>query len=345
MKQKIVKTGLRFLFLNTRDMNTFSLRTLSRSSLSSPFVNVIQNPLRSETTHQLLNIRTFSKNQQPISTIKITALLRNMGTLEKIFFSDPKSASEIKKDINILEIVDLLNQALDEDNGKLVKEILSKMYILYHYMHDDCMSLLKSNTVSFMALVNRLESLEMFDKIFEGEDKVSYRSIDVFLQLSLIEAASKLDLEFIREYWNSPNRSWGREVLVSIFQAKGPLPKKIEVLLSYQVMGGGNSQASLRYTDDRGNNYLHWLFREDAEPWYIQPELIWRLIPISDGHSGYSAQEVFTHKNEEGVSPIDILLESKNPYADKIIKTVMVCDFKLDKGSDTDSNVMGKKFR
>lgn len=231
------------------------------------------------------------------------------------------------------------NHAVDEKNEVLIQNFIKRMPWLYHFMLDDCKNLLKTKQISFIELVTRLENIESLPNILDYS-----RTTAMFLQLPLIEAGINLNLEFLSSHWNEPNRNMAREIMISIFQAQGPLSQKIEVLLTYQGMGGADSQASLNYIDNMGNNYLHWFFNEDAAPWHIRPELMFKLIPDSDGHAGYSAKSVFTHKNEDGVSPMDILLESNNPYADEIIKTIMGYDFHLSKENETSLVTPGTKF-
>lgn len=176
-----------------------------------------------------------------------------------------------------------------------------------------------------VARTQKLNFTELYEKYWPLHDSSS--PIPMTLgPLALVEAGSKLDIDFIKNHGKNHNLIGDRSIANQIFRAMyltegKPASDIANAILMLRVISQNSFSYAFHAQEDNGN-YLYHLFLKDKEPWMLQ-KLIYRLVPVIDGHSGYSPGFVFfkpLSKNEK--SPCTILLESKRPdwkeIADKI---------------------------
>lgn len=267
--------------------------------------------------HQMNKVKFYSKEQFLFDESEIMTQLNLLKSLQQVPYDNKTTSNQTKQKINLTLLTKyFMDVAILNGDEQFIKMMISSAHALHKNMFEEYMKLMKSHQISFMEIVNRLTC----SKKMRANRSLMYDEFGKFIHLALIEAAYKLDDKFISTYFNHPQRVDAKEIHFAILHSQGSLSKKVDIMLWFQGMNG--SQVSLNYKDDMLNNYLHLIFKEDVEPWFVRPEIIPKLIPLYDNHSnGYGPEYVFMYaKNKDGMTPLKMLLESKNPYKELIIR-------------------------
>ncbi len=177
----------------------------------------------------------------------------------------------------------------------------------------------------YVARAQKINFTELYEKYWLLHDSNSPipRTLG---PLALVEAGSKLDITFIQNHGRNHNligdRSIANQVFRAMYLTEGkPASDMANAILMLRAISQNSFSYAYHAQEDSGN-YLYHLFLKDQEPWMTQ-NLIDSLVPVNDGHSGYSPGRVFFRPlSKKEKSPCTILLESKRPdwkeIADKI---------------------------